>query len=160
MSGMIPYRRYDPLAAMRQRFNAMREMVDDLAEWRSPLAAESGEGVLSLDMSENDKEIIVKTTVPGVREEDINVTVTGDVLTISAEAKSDREERKDHWHIRELRYGRFSRSLRLTAEVNADKTQAELKDGVLTVTLPKVRPNPIKQIAVKAQKLLKSNNGK
>jgi HSP20 family protein len=158
MSGMIPYRRYDPLVAMRQRFNAMRAMTDDLAEWRSPLSAESG--ALSLDMSENDKEIIVKTTVPGVREEDINVTVTGDMLTISAEAKSDQEHQKDHWHIRELRYGKFSRSLRLTAEVNADKTQAELKDGILTVTLPKVRPNPIRQIAVKAQKLLRSNNSK
>jgi HSP20 family protein len=160
MNGMIPYRRYDPLVDMRQRLNTMREMVGDLTDWRSPLTTGSDDGTLSLDMSENDKEIIVKTTVPGVREEDINVTVTGDMLTISAEAKSDQEHQKDHWHIRELRYGKFSRSLRLAAEVNADKTQAELKDGILTVTLPKVRPNPIKQIAVKAQKLLKGQNGK
>ncbi|MBN1967690.1 MAG: Hsp20/alpha crystallin family protein [Anaerolineae bacterium] len=144
--------RYNPLRDMTR---AMDIMADALGRDLMPFDDEFT-APLALDVSSDGKQVIVKTAVPGINEDDLKIEVTGDVLTISAESHSEHEEQDDerHWHMRELRYGKFSRSVRLPDEVNADKAQAELMDGVLTLTLPKVKPNPIKQIAVKARHVL------
>lgn len=110
--------------------------------------------LLSVDMTSDDKQVIVRTEVPGFKEDEINVEVQGNMLTISAESTSEREDDDSNWHIREMRYGKFSRSVMLPDEVNVDRTDATLENGILTVKLPKVKPNPIQKIAVKARNLL------
>ncbi len=111
---------------------------------------------LALNVTEDDRHFIVETRIPGVSEDDIELSVQDNTLTISAEKQGDRENRDRNWYIREWHYGRVARSVRLPADVDTDRADARLDKGILTVKLPKSKPNPIQKIAVKARKLLNS----
>ena len=100
----------------------------------------------AVDIKETAEAVVVKAEVPGMDAKDINISVTGDVLTIKGEKKSEREEKEENYHLVERSYGSFSRSLVLPAAVNLDKIEAKYDKGVLTVTCPKkeeVKPKPI-----------------
>lgn len=152
---LIPYRDYDPFHQMERVFDRMRGMMEGATGWPSA-------GSLALNVSEDEKNIVVEASVPGLADEDIDVRVEGDMLTISGE-RSQRVERGGEdrqWHMIEQRYGKFQRSVRLPAEVKTDKAQADLENGILTITLPKTEPSPVKKIAVKAKKLLAGDGNK
>ncbi len=132
----------------------LRDAMDRLLE-RSFLRPFDGEWYggqsLALDMSETTDEMVVKASVPGVKPEDLKITLSGDVLTISAETKAETEKKDATYHLKERRYGKFSRSLTLPTAVKADQVKAEFETGVVTLTLPKeeeVRPKTI-QVKVK-----------
>jgi HSP20 family protein len=91
----------------------------------------------SMDVIENDKALEVTTELPGVSEQDIDVTIVDNVLTIRGEKKAEKKEEKDDYRMVERSYGSFKRSLRLPFEVAADKIDAQFKDGILKVVLPK-----------------------
>ncbi|RIJ30466.1 MULTISPECIES: Hsp20/alpha crystallin family protein [Alphaproteobacteria] len=91
----------------------------------------------SVDVSESDKAIKVSVDLPGMDEDDIDVTLTGDVLTVRGERKAEREENKKGYFLHERSYGAFYRTIPLPPGVETDKAKAEFKKGVLTVTLPK-----------------------
>ncbi len=106
----------------------------------------------SVDIVETDKDIQVSAELPGMTEKDIEVTLSGDVLTISGEKKEEREEKDKNYHRIERSYGAFHRSVTLPAEVNGDKVAASFNKGVLTITLPKVETGKTaKKITIKAQ---------
>lgn len=156
MSQLIPFREDDPFREMMRMMDAMRNWMEraffaPLTTW--PTLAEVG--TLAVNVREDENNVVVETAIPGVSEDDIDINVQGDTLTITAEAKAGREESREGWHLRELRYGKCSRAVRLPAEVNAEKATAELSNGILTITLPKAKPSPVHKIAVKAGKLLK-----
>ena len=92
---------------------------------------------------------MVKAEVPGMDAKDINISVTGDVLTIKGEKKSEREEKEENYHLVERSYGSFSRSMTLPAAVNLDKIEAKYDKGVLTVTCPKKEEVKPKAIEIK-----------
>jgi HSP20 family protein len=79
---------------------------------------------------------------------EIDITVTSDLLTIKGEKKEEKEEKGENFHRRERRYGSFSRSFRLPVEVKADTINADYKDGVLTVTLPKVEKEKPRRVEI------------
>ena len=81
---------------------------------------------------------------------DLDISVTGDVLTISGEKKREREEKEQNYHLVERSYGKFSRSVRLPSTVDPDRVEASYKDGILTITLDKTKQAKIKKIEVKA----------
>jgi len=110
---------------------------------------------LAIDMTTDDNNIIVRAALPGFKEDEINVDVRGNVLTISAESKMEREDQQANWHIREMRYGKFARAITLPEEVVVNKADASLENGLLTVKLPKQKPSPVHKIMVKARNLLK-----
>jgi HSP20 family protein len=110
---------------------------------------------LALDITSDDNNLIIKAALPGVTESDINVQVQHGVLTITAEKHSDTEDKDKNYYRREMHYGRFERSVRLPEEVATDKADAELANGILTISLPKSKPNTMQQIAVKAKKMIK-----
>jgi HSP20 family protein len=91
----------------------------------------------SLDMSENDKEVTVRIEVPGIDPKDLDITISGEVLTISGEKKETKEEKGQGYHRTERRFGTFRRSVELPSPIAADKVVAEHRDGVLTIRLPK-----------------------
>jgi HSP20 family protein len=131
---------------------AMDRLIEDSFVGFGTLAGGTA-AALPVDLTETDDEIVVKVAVPGVKPEDLNVSVTGDMLTISAEtrdeseAREERDERPGQRHYREWYYGRVERTLRLPVAVNSDAAQAECSNGVLTLRLPKaenVRPRAIK----------------
>ena len=103
----------------------------------------------AVDVSENENEYRVKADIPGVKKEDLNVSVQDGILTISAESKFEDEEKKEGRVIRqERRYGKYSRSMRLGKDVDTSNVKAEYRDGVLELTLPKVEEVKPKKIAI------------
>ena len=91
-----------------------------------------------VDLSENKDAVVVKAELPGVEQKDINVSLQEGMLTIKGEKQSEKEEKDQRFHRMERSYGAFFRSLRLPATVDASKVTAAFKDGVVTITLPKV----------------------
>jgi len=104
-----------------------------------------------IDMSETDKELIVKVDLPGMTEKDVDISITQDALTISGEKKQEKEHTEKGWYRMERQYGSFSRSIPLPYEIETDKAEALYKNGVLTVKLPKsaVQQRATKSIPVK-----------
>jgi HSP20 family protein len=90
-----------------------------------------------VDIVENENDIILKAEIPGMEQKDLDVNLTGDVLTIKGEKKAEHEERGDNFHRIERSYGSFSRSFALPCEVQEDKVEAHYKNGVLSLKLPK-----------------------
>jgi HSP20 family protein len=119
--------------------------------WR----AEGGFGlsVPAVDVAEDDKAYHITAELPGLSDKDIEVNLSGDVLTISGEKRDEREEKEKSYHFSERRYGSFRRSFALPQGVDRDKVEATFKNGVLSLTLPKT-PDAMQQqkkIEVKAQ---------
>jgi HSP20 family protein len=102
----------------------------------------------AFDISETANGIHVKAELPGMDAKEIDITVTSDLLTIKGEKKEEKEEKGENFHRRERRYGSFSRSFRLPVEVKADSINADYKDGVLTVTLPKVEKEKPRRVEI------------
>ena len=102
----------------------------------------------SVDITEDDKEYIIKTELPEVKKEDVKVAVENGLLTIVGERKFEKEENKKYHRV-ECAYGRFVRSFIVPDAVDADKVGAEFKDGVLKVHLPKSEKTKPKEIEVK-----------
>src|SRR2546427_8201237 len=118
-----------------RRTNGREEIT--LPEW-TPLA----------DITEDDKEYLIKAELPEMKKEDVKVTVENGVLTISGERKFEKEEKKKKYHRVERAYGSFMRSFSLPDQADASKVKAEFKNGMLTVHLPKSEKAKPKQIEV------------
>jgi len=104
-----------------------------------------------VDLLQTDSDIVVKATLPGIDAEDLDIQIIGDVLTIKAEIKEEKEEENATYHLREQSYKAFSRSISLPAPTQADKAKAEIKNGLLTLTIPKAEEAKPKVITVKAK---------
>ena len=141
--------KWNPLHEMIDMRNEMDRFFDDFFRYK-PMTYE-GFGAIDLDLYQTNNDIIIKASVPGVKPEDLKISVTGDVLTIRGEIKKDEEVKEDDYHIHERRYGSFSRSITLPGKVVADKATAEFKNGVLKLTLPKTEEIKPKTIIVKAK---------
>jgi len=129
-----------PYNAPLRSLGRLRRDMDDL--WgrffeASELPAARADFVPSVNIKETQDAFEVTAEVPGLKPEDIEVTLTGDLLILRGEKKEEREETKGDYHLIERRFGGFQRGFRLPGEVNRQKLQARHKDGVLHVTLPK-----------------------
>jgi HSP20 family protein len=144
--------RWDPVRDMMSLREAMDRLFEEsFVRPRGVLAPVEGAATLALDVLESDDDVTVRASIPGVNPDDIDISVTGDVLTIKGETSEEREEKQGNYHLRERRYGAFQRSVNLPAPVNTDKAEAEFKNGVLTLTLPKVEEVKPKSIKIRAR---------
>ena len=91
----------------------------------------------STDVRESESELVVEAELPGLDEKDVSVTLKEGMLTLQGEKKSEREEKKDDYHLMERSYGSFQRSFRVPDTIDADKVKATFDKGVLKVTMPK-----------------------
>jgi HSP20 family protein len=105
----------------------------------------------ALDVAETPESFVVKVEVPGIDPKEIEISVTGNTLTLKGEKRDEKEEKGKTWRRVERTYGAFDRSMTLPVAVRADKIEAESKDGVLTITLPKSMEALPKKIAVKVK---------
>jgi HSP20 family protein len=106
----------------------------------------------SLDIAETDKTYVLKAELPGVSKDDLDVSIKDGLLTINAESKFEHDEEKQGRLIRqERRYGKYVRSLRLGADVDESKVEADYRDGILTLTLPKAEVVQPRKIEVQIQ---------
>ena len=135
---------------------SLREAMDRLFE-ESVVRPRSGElaptmrGTLAVDMWETDDDIMVKTAVAGVDPEDIDISMTGDTLTIKGETRVEEETEEENYVCREMRYGSFSRSITVPMPVASEEAEAEFEDGMLTLRLPKAEEIKPKSIKVKSK---------
>jgi HSP20 family protein len=120
-------------------------------DFRWPTFSDEGDRWFSpsVDVSESDDAITVKAEMPGMKKEDIDIAISEGLLTLSGEKKDEQEEKKENYHVRESRYGSFRRTVRLPAGVEADQIDANYKDGILTVSVPKSEKAKSKKIEVK-----------
>ena len=102
----------------------------------------------SVDLSENKDSFVLKAELPGMKKEDVKVTLQNNILTISGEKKQEQEEKGKTFHRIERSYGSFNRTVALPVAVKTDAIKADFKDGVLTVELPKVEEAKPKEIAI------------
>jgi HSP20 family protein len=134
------------------RYNPFDELFNEFSKgfWVKPLAFPAGTEVsIKVDVKEDDKSYTVRADVPGVKKEDIQVDVEGNMVALRAEAKQEKEEKKGEKVIySERSYGMASRSFSLPTEVDEKGAKAEYKDGVLTLTLPKKANGGGKRITV------------
>lgn len=144
--------RWQPMREMVTLRDAMDRLFDDA--FTRPLGLSEtwrGTGAPSVDMYETENEVVVRAAVPGMKADEVELSVIGEMLTIKGETKEKSEVKEKAYHIREQRWGAFERSLVLPTMVLADKAKAEFADGVLTVTLPKAEEVRPKTITVKAR---------
>jgi HSP20 family protein len=147
--------RWQPLSELVSLREAMDRLFEDSFVRPSLPTAFFGETMgAAVDMFQNGKEVVVKASLPGVKPEEVDISVTGDVLTIKGEHKEEEEVKEKNYFRKELRYGTFSRSLQLPVAVKSDKAEALYENGVLTLTLPKAEEAKPKQIKVKAKKVI------
>jgi HSP20 family protein len=146
--------RWEPFQEMVSLRDAVNRLFEDsfIRPGAWPLPFEGETWAAPADMIETKDGVIVKMSVPGVKPEDIDISVVGNTLTIQGEAKSD-EKFEDASYIRkERRYGAFQRVLALPASVASEKAKAEFENGVLTLALPKVEGAKPKSIKVTTKK--------
>ncbi|MFQ6014070.1 MAG: Hsp20/alpha crystallin family protein [Anaerolineae bacterium] len=145
--------RWDPfrdLVSLREAMDRLFEesFVRPRRAWLTPLR----EGELAIDMYETEDDVVVKTAVPGVSPDDIDISIVGDTLSIKGETKTEEEVKEGSYLRRERHYGAFSRTVSLPAGIKADKAEASYENGILTLTIPKAEEVKPKTIKVKTTK--------
>jgi len=116
-------------------------LLDDMFDF-------GGQRVPSLDVIDRDADILVRAEIPGVDKKDLNVSITDNLLTIKGQSSSEKKEEKGDYHRHEISKSSFARSVTLPGSVDSSKTIANLKDGILEITLPKVESSKRRNIAV------------
>lgn len=133
--------RWEPFGEMDNLFN--RLMPSMFARWPSRLGSSNGGGTIewapSADISETDKEYLIRADLPAVKKEDVKVTVADGIITIEGERKQTKEDKGEKAHRVESFYGHFTRSFSLPDSVDENTIRCESKEGVLTVHIPKVQ---------------------
>ena len=142
---MADITRWDPFSEMA----SLRRLFDDTRPWRFFSSGDpaSDEGFFPIDLYETADAVVVEASLPGIKPDDIDISVTGQALTLRGEMKSDREEKAQNFYRHERRHGTFVRQVGLPTEVNTGKAEAVFEHGVLRLRLPKadsVQPKTIK----------------
>jgi HSP20 family protein len=105
-------------------------------------------GTLAVDVYETDEKLVVKARTAGVNKEDLDVSISDGILTISGTLSSGDDSEVTNWHIQECYWGEFSRTLALPVPVKEDEVEAVLKDGVLTISFGKIKQEQAKKITI------------
>lgn len=144
--------RWDPFSEMDTVFNRM--LSSNFARWpRLALGSEEGRKIEwspSADISETDKEYVIRAELPAVKKEDVHVTFEDGMISIKGERKQQKEDKNEKYHRVESFYGTFERTFSLPDNVDSDAIRCESKDGILTVHIPKMEKatQKAKQISV------------
>ena len=146
MTELVPWR---PLRELKREMD--RLWNEFFGRERLPEPFET-EWMPALDVSETKEAVIVRADVPGIDPEDLEITISGNVLTIKGEKKQEHEEKGENFYRVERSYGSFVRSVQIPTEIETDKIEASYKNGVLKITLPKKAEAKGKQIPVKVEK--------
>lgn len=151
---MLPTRIRDPFRDAMSLRDAVGALFDESFVRPSLFMKEGPEGAarMPIDLSETAEEFVVKASMPGIKPEDVEISVHGDKLFIRGETKVEEEKKDKNWVMKERRTGRFERVVSLGTPVNADRALARFELGVLTLTLPKVEAARPMQIRVESEK--------
>ena len=154
MTRLVRWEPFRDLADVRFAMDRMRGR--GFARPWPMLRWEPAEAQLPIDLYETDDAVAVTASLPGVKPDDVQVSVTGKTLTIRGEAKAETEENEPNYYRQERRTGAFERVITLPVRVEADKAVANFEDGVLKLELPKVAEVKATTIQVKSRKAAES----
>ncbi len=152
--------RWDPARDLMSLRQAMDKLFEESFVRPSGFTLEIGGGTIPIDMFQNENDVVIKATLPGVKPDEVDISISGDILTIKAERKEEKETKEKEYFRKENRYGMVSRSITLPVDVKADKADASFDNGVLTLTLPKAEKEKPRQIKVQAKPKLTEKAGK
>lgn len=115
------------------------------------LTEENEEAQLTVDVFQTENDIMIQAIVAGVKENDLDISITQDMITIRGERENKTETIKEDYYYQELYWGAFSRSILLPQEINPDEAEANLKNGVLTIKLPRLDKERVKKVKIKSE---------
>ncbi|MGA2504317.1 MAG: Hsp20/alpha crystallin family protein [Anaerolineales bacterium] len=141
--------RWEPVREMMTLREGMDRLFDDA--FTRPISMSGGSIVPAVDLYQNADEVVVKASLPGLKAEDVQISITADVLTLRGEFREESEQNEKTYHIRENRYGSFERQVMLPTDVQTEKAKADFENGVLTIVLPKAEAVKPKTITIKAK---------
>ncbi len=150
--------RWDPFREMLSMRRTMDRLIEGTMNEEEGALAEWG---LALDVVEDEEAYLVKASVPGIKPEDLDITFNKGLLTIRGEIKDESDTTKGQYHLRERRYGSFSRTISIPSSVEAEKIDADYKDGILTLKMPKSEETKPKRIPIRGcngQKVIEAKN--
>jgi HSP20 family protein len=154
--GLIPWRPFREVEEMQRHFEDLFGRPFLPAMWRRIPTMEMG-WAPAIEVFEKEDKFVVKAELPGMKEDDIDISVVGDTLTIKGERKAESEVKEEDYYCCERSYGSFSRSIAMPSNVDAKKIEASYEDGVLEVSLPKAPEVKPKKISVSAKKKEKTS---
>lgn len=141
--------RWEPERQMMTLREAMDRLFDDA--FTRPFELNGRFAIPEINMYQTNDDIVVKASLPGMKPEDVQITITADVLSLRGEFREENDNKDATWHLREQRSGSFERSIALPADIQSDKAKADFENGILTVTLPKAESVKPKTITIKAK---------
>jgi HSP20 family protein len=145
-SEMIKWPHLPKLGSFKDEMN---KLFDSIRKKGVTTRTERTDWTPPLDVLETDENILVKVEIPGVEPKDIDISISGNTLTIKGEKKAEKEETGKNYHFVERSYGNFSGSIVLPTSVKFEHAKAEYKKGILEITLPKSVKSEVKKIPVK-----------
>jgi len=135
------------------RIDPFRELASFFENWATPTGKDqlaAGTFVPAVDVYEDEQNLVLKLEIPGVNEEDLNVSLENNTLTIQGERKFEKEEKEENFHRIERRYGAFTRTFKLPNTLDPEKVEANYEKGILKITIGKKAEAKPKQIKVAA----------
>ena len=142
--------RWEPFEGLTTLRRELDRLFEDFSQGSSSLRFWERAAEPAVEVSDTAEAVVVKAQIPGVKKDDLQLTITENTLTVKGEMKEEEKKDDKNYHRREFRYGAFVRTIALPAPVQAEKATAQLKDGVLEVTLPKSAEAKVKQISIQA----------
>jgi HSP20 family protein len=146
---MSMIRRTSPFSDLVSLRQAMDRLMEDAFVRPRGLGGET-EQTLPLDIRSTQNELVVTAALPGVKPEDVDISVTGDTLTITGKTQEERRDEQEGYLYQEIRRGTFTRSVTLPGDIDTDKASARFENGLLTLTLPKAEQAKPRQIRIGA----------
>jgi HSP20 family protein len=143
---MTLIRRNSPFGELLSLRQAMDRLFED--SFVRPGSLGESQSALAVDVSSNEDEIVIEAAMPGVRPEDVDISVLGDTLTISGQTRDAKQGEESGYSYREIRRGAFSRSLTLPGGLDADRSTASFENGMLRLTIPKAEEAKPRQIRI------------
>jgi HSP20 family protein len=132
--------KWSPLKELEEMRKDMDRLFDEFTKpvrrWRTWPKSEGPE-IPSIDLYEREGDIVIRVELPGARREDIDITIAKDSLVIKGDIKRDEDVKEENYYISERTFGNFSRTIALPVEVESEKAQATMKDGLLEIVIPK-----------------------
>jgi HSP20 family protein len=152
MFELMPWRRRDresyPISFPRDFQRSFEDLINRFFGDEQLLPGFSRTFTPAIDMSDSDDAFVLEAEIPGIDAKDLDISLTGDVLTIKGEKKEKKEDKKKGVHRVERTFGSFSRSFQLPCEVQEDKIEAKFENGVVKLTLPKAEAAKKKSINI------------
>ena len=153
MAGLV---RWEPFREMMTLRDAMGRLFDEsmvrpgiAVGW--PFGSREEMPVPAIDMYQTDSDVVVKATLPGLKPEEVEITVVGNTLEIKGETKEESEDKQGDYYYRERSYGSFQRCLTLPVEIKSDEVEATFENGLLVLKMPKAEQVKAKQIKIQAK---------